>query len=1277
MPETRRYRGQLYWLALGAVVLSMVMVLLLVFEVQQRNAIRRAMAMRPDSITALVFHFERDFLRLQRELDHVVSSSNRALNFNELRLRNELLLSRIALLRESTNISTLINRVEYTSVIPQVEGVMQTLGNTMEKAPIPIGELQVVLGQLDGLGLAVHALTLAANSQVSHMLEERENEAIEQNNGIIAISLAMLILLLGSSYAILVRLRSQESDRIEQARLLQHIQSLNDALEAKVADRTKAFAAAAQKAEESAQSTALALSLVEATLEATNNGILVVDLQGHITSTNQRFAKMWRIPDELIAQGDDGRVLHHAISQLKNPQEFLNKVEDLYRRPEAVSRDTLVFTDGRVFARFSHPQRINHVVVGRVWSFLDISDQVHAEERVLQLSNVLTEELDRSKQQSGLLQALLGAIPDMVWLKSPDGVFLSCNPAFEKLMGASTAQIMGKTDFDFFPPEVAQTFQSDDAAARQRDVPMVLEEWVNFRSDDRRVLLETTKVAVHDRQGALIGTLGVARDVTATRTLMQELEHAKREAQHSNEAKSMFLANMSHEIRTPMNAIIGMADLALRTELSPRQLNYISKIKRSSETLLHIINDILDFSKIEAGKMQIESIPFELDDVFEQLSSLMALRAENQGIELAYKQAGNMPPVLIGDPMRLGQVLNNLVSNALKFSAGGNVVVAVTSARMDDNLSELQFSVSDEGIGMTEEQISHLFLPFTQADASTTRRFGGTGLGLAISQHLIGLLGGRIWVESAVGLGSTFHFTVRFRHDIDRRRRSVAEFVASLAQKSANTVLIVDDNRVARNVLKHLVEQLGLRVIDVDSGDAALKLWAEQGAGSFLACLIDWFMPTLDGIETIRQLRSITPSQEHAAVPMILVTAHSQNEVLGRFGPDIDGLLGKPVSARNLYEELARCLGFEDAARQRRGWRKTDRLQWSRFHDLDILLAEDLEINREVMGDLLAGVGLHARFAVDGAEALQEVERKVPDLILMDCHMPGIDGYAATRQLRANPAYTNLPIIALTASAMAEDKRRCFAAGMNGFVTKPVQLEVLYEQMVQCVPQSAALTEDPIDVETDGNTPPKETPTLPGIDVALGLAQVGGKMDLLVRVLRKFRDNLALSFEPQFRAAIQSQDWSTVERLAHSLKGVSTTLGASVLAQETAFLEGAIRERSTALIAPQLECVLTQLQLVRTGLENMDVDVAADASKPLDVGMDADVETQLEKLIQMLNERDTEAVDLAYALAAQMAATPYREQWGEISEKIEKYAFVSAAAELKKMLHRDNPEFTR
>ena len=948
-------------------------------------------------------------------------------------------------------------------------------------------------------------------------------------------------------------------------------------LEELVAQRTEALAQAKAAAED-------ALSLIEATLDATDNGILVVDRPGRVSKANNRFLQMWQVEPAHLADGD-GRVrMGHALEQLEDPQRFLAKVEALNARPDAVSRDTLRFKDGRVFARYSHPQRLGDQIVGRVWSFLNITEQHRAEQRVLQLSQAITDELERAEGQRGLLQSLLSAIPDLVWMKDPAGRYLTCNPAFERLVGAPAAGILGRSDLDFFAPEVAAAFQADDREVAGSPAPIVREAWFTFLGDGSRGLLETALTTVKGEDGHLLGTLRIARDITRMHELMAELDQARKEALHASEIKSAFLANMSHEIRTPMNAILGMSDLCLDTPLDVRQRNYVTKIKGASDNLLQIINDILDFSKIEAGKLAMERVPFVLDTVLNQVSGLTSLRAEDKGIELVFDiETENLP--LVGDPLRLGQVLTNLITNALKFSVGGHVLVSAERSNPGGADAELHFSVKDEGIGMSPEQMENLFQPFSQADATTTRRYGGTGLGLAISRNLVELMQGRIWVESRLGEGSTFHFTARFGH-VPQPPQEQAALGAPFAPYADRPVLVVDDNPVARRVLGQLVAKLGLRAVPADGPGMALALALAPDAPDWLACFVDWKMPDLNGIETIRALREgLRARPDRPAPPMILVTAYSHHAEVGMLAHEIDGLLAKPVSARHLAGELGRCLGAVLALPAGPDPRQVQRERWARFLGTDILVAEDIEINQEVILGLLASVGLSARLAGNGAEVLAEVARKVPDVILMDCQMPVMDGYQATRRLREDPRLLGLPVIALTANAMSDDRARCLAAGMNAHLVKPIDLNALFDRLAQCLPAPEPGAPGRPEVPPMPAAP--VLPEFPGIQTAVGLAHLDGKVPLLLRMLKRFREIHGQTFEREFLQAEAAGDRETASRFAHSMKGVALTLGAMDLGEAAAALEKAYREQDEAVRPALQAAMLAHLRVVMAGLAEL------------------------------------------------------------------------------------------
>ncbi|MDD2711908.1 MAG: response regulator, partial [Simplicispira sp.] len=626
--------------------------------------------------------------------------------------------------------------------------------------------------------------------------------------------------------------------------------------------------------------------------------------------------------------------------------------------------------------------------------------------------------------------------------------------------------------------------------------------------------------------------LGIIEDISMERAVADVLRQAKDVAESANRAKSTFLANMSHEIRTPMNAIIGMSYLVLKTDMTQRQREYIKKIQGSSQHLLGIINDILDYSKIEAGKLNIERIEFELDKVLENVASLISQKAFAKGLELVFDVDKEVPNYLIGDPLRLGQILVNYANNAIKFTTEGEIHVQITLKETSEDNVLLYAAVRDTGIGLTQAQMALLFQSFQQADDSTTRQFGGTGLGLAITKQLVGLMHGEVGVTSELGKGSTFWFTARLG-----KGQALPRTLALSSDLCGKRVLVVDDNESARLLLTDMLGSLQLHVDQVDCSRAAIDAIdrAEAQEKPYEMLFLDWQMPSMNGTELAKKIRE----RPLAAMPrMVLVTGYGREEVLkSAEDAGIEDVLIKPVGASLLFDCVVRVLG--DAPTKIRQPVDAPSAAEESLADIKgarILLVEDNELNQEVATELLRDAGFIVDLAENGQVALDKVQAANYDIVLMDMQMPVMDGMTATRKIRALPQCKALPIVAMTANAMQGDRDDCLSAGMNDHVAKPIEPQGLFQSLLKWIQPRASMGRAlPQHVVYQADI---ELPVIEGLDQEAGLRRVLGKKSLYLSMLRKFVTGQASVLE-DVKAALNEGDWMTAERLAHTLKSVA------------------------------------------------------------------------------------------------------------------------------------------
>ena len=1005
---------------------------------------------------------------------------------------------------------------------------------------------------------------------------------------------------------------AQDAMRVELLQATQWLEETNANLEQKVGERTR--------------------QLEESKLAAEHSRRLLMDMADSLPCAVFRYER----PED----GDEGFVF---ISSQVAPILGFSHMEILaepelcwqYMHPDdaargrAALRNALVAGEGCSFiARVSLPGREERWVEtrvessvnaegGRCWNgyWLDITEQHLAQQA-----------LEETEQW---FRAILESAPVGLLVVREDGGISLANRQAKRLFGYPAGALVGQDVAGLLPSGAGERTAEGmrDYFAEPRDLSMDKGREVEARRQDGSVFPAEIGLSPLPQRGGAPRQVAVSIvDVTLRKEQEAALLRAKEMAEEATRMKSDFLANMSHEIRTPMNAIIGMSHLALKTDLTPKQRDYLQKIQQSGQHLLGIINDILDFSKIEAGKLSVERTEFDLEKVLENVSNLIAEKAAAKGLELVFNVDPAVPSHLLGDPLRLGQVLINYANNAVKFTEQGEIDILVQVREETADQVLLHFAVRDTGIGLTPEQQERLFQSFSQADTSTTRKYGGTGLGLAISKRLAELMGGQVGVQSLPGQGATFWFTARLgKGQIQRRPRVLSRELAG------QRVLLVDDNENARIVIRDLLQGMCLEVEEAPSGPVALELAASAATAgrSFQVALLDWQMPGMDGIELARCLRE----RLGAACPrLIMVTAHGREEVLhGAAQAGIENVLIKPVSASLLFDEMVRVLGgvhdmpggsgpvvMEDAG---------DRLQHLR--GARILLVEDNDLNQQVATEILQDAGFRVDVAGDGAVAIDKVNAQAYDLVLMDMQMPVLDGLEATRRLRAQGHA--LPILAMTANAMQGDRERCLAAGMNDHLAKPIEPEQLWlalERWIAPRPGLGEPGEGPAASPTAEGavTLPRD---IPGLDVQSGLRRVLGKESLYQAMLERFLAGQG-DAPARLRAALEAGDWSLAERLAHTLKGVAGNIGAGAVQEAAARLEAACRNASPeAVWRPLLDGLAGELQPLLQALAPWGTE-EGDAAAP--AGVDPRrLEAVARRLAALLADADAEATDLLEA----------------------------------------------
>ncbi|KZN30492.1 histidine kinase [Pseudoalteromonas luteoviolacea S2607] len=887
----------------------------------------------------------------------------------------------------------------------------------------------------------------------------------------------------------------------------------------------------------------------------------------------------------------------------------------------------------------------------------------------LAVSLQLTQNIDlqskaekRIVEQLELNKKILDAIPSPMYYKNSDGKYLGVNSVFHQYFGTFDADVLDATAEDIFNYEIAQVFEQSHQDLLTGNSNQHYEITINNSENTPRNFIVYEAVFTN-AENELAGVVGLLLDVTERKQMELELRLAKDKADEMSTAKGEFLANMSHEIRTPMNAIIGMSHLALRTDLTEQQSGYVNKIDQAAKSLLGIINDILDFSKIESGKLEVEQIDFSLQEVLDNVVNINVIRMQEKGLEMLLDIAPDVPISLIGDPLRLGQVLINLCGNAIKFTEQGEITISVTTVEQQENTATLKFSVKDTGIGMSQAQQDKLFQAFSQADGSITRKYGGTGLGLSISKKLVELMDGSIGVNSEEGNGSEFYFTTR----CGLQSAKLTNVICPDSQLTGKRVLVVDDNESARSILTNLLKAMKFNVTCSASGAGAVEL---VQASKYDIIFMDWKMPHMSGIDAIKHIKSLELEEEPK---YILVTAYGTDIGMNAEIHDlIDAIILKPVNASILLDAIMESFKLTP---QTSGVASTHTSQSEQieFNQQKVLLVEDNSTNQEIANEMLCSLNLAVKIADNGQIAVDMVNEEQFDIVLMDIQMPVMDGYSAAKNIRKNSKFDTLPIVAMTANVMKEDLEKCEQAGMDGHIGKPINFNQMAETIKSHLSTKRGAKPKPSIATPKQEKSPEpvedthQTPSLKGVNVECAIKRLGGNEKAFWNIIRKFARN-QIEETINLSQALVIGDLEHAERIAHSLKGASANLCIDELSKQASDIESAI-SKGEKVPSENIEVMTQYLRELHQALsESQPQETAAPEQKvsnvvPLNLSRDDFIELE-----ELLLSCDTQSVEKVQELKTKHKIS--EETCNQLVELIEDFEFDQAREVISQLLNQ-------